>query len=425
MSDVWDQEADVPYSELGKRFFAKEGRQEMIPFLGAGVSVSARTTTSWPNPPGFPDAPTMEAICALVQLPPDATAARPFLEYAIRAALWMREIEPSQPTAPIASRLEAETYPPFAYELSLFLSELAAYSQFQDRPLSCLRSRSLLSDPNSANATESMVRMLKLLAEVTGLAQTADPLASIAEFHEYKTERKSLRESLAEVFRNKVTPTPTHQLIARAAKYHLTRPFAEDYLIITTNYDALMEKALDAEEVPYAVITVDRTERHAHAHFAGLSPREHQALTQRNPAVPARQMQLNKGARTLAIVFKMHGCLNPELNAPDGIVITETDYVNFVSHLEEVLPAVVGALLPTKRLLFLGYSFSDWNVRSIYESIARRSDERVRDYAVTRMLSKFERLYFHQRNIGLILQDLGAFTARLSSFDPALAGVQA
>jgi hypothetical protein len=78
----------------------------------------------------------------------------------------------------------------------------------------------------------------------------------------------------------------------------------------------------------------------------------------------------------------------------------------------------VGTLVPGKRLLFLGYSFSDWNVRSIYETLTRRTPTDAKDYAVTYRLSKFERLYFEKKNIGLILQDLARFTKRLSDFGP-------
>jgi hypothetical protein len=419
MSEVWENDDDVPYQELGRRLFAPTGRQEMIPFLGAGASVSARVPEPAPNPPGFPDEAKMQSIFSILGMDGSSKMARANLEYAIRAVLWMQTLEASAPERSLIDSLAANTYPPFAYELSLLFSELASYTQFQDRPLSTLRKRRLLPDEAGAPAQPSLVRMFRLLAEVTGVGQSSDPLASIAEYHQYKTDRQSVRDELRRVFSNKVTPTPTHELVARAAKHHLLQDYAEDYLIITTNYDVLMEKALEAQGVPYAVITVDRSERRAHAHFVGMNDKEAAVLKTRNPPLPARQFSLNKGGRALVVLFKMHGCLNPTLDVPDGIVITEADYVDFISHLDDVLPAAVGTLLPAKRLLFLGYSFSDWNVRSIYESIARRADEQVKDYAVTLSLSRFEKMYFQQRNIGLILKDLGSFTARLSELAPS------
>jgi hypothetical protein len=429
LADIWDKEEDVPYTEIATRLFAQEGRQEMIPFLGAGVSVSARTGSTPPAEPGFPSDATMGSIFELLQIPKESMLVRAFLEYAVRAAMWMQQLEPTVPKGPIVSALKGETYPPYAWELSVLLSERASYTQFQDRPMSYLKARNLLPEQSANGATDSLVRMFKVFAEVTGLTQSTDPLTSIAEFHQYKTDRDSLRTLLADVFKNKVNPTKTHELVARAAKRHLANEFAEDYLIITTNYDALMEKALDAEKVPYVVITVDR-KRRAHAFFSGLEQRELDTLKKRNPPVPARQFVLNRVARTLAIVFKMHGCLNPAFDSPDGIIITEADYVSFISNLEDAVPAAVGALLPNKRLLFLGYSFSDWNIRSVYESMVGRANttsskdenESVRDYAVTRMLSRFEQLYFKQRNIGVILQDLGSFTSRISSLEASVAG---
>jgi hypothetical protein len=421
VSDTWDKPSDIPYAEIAGRLFATTGRQEMVPFLGAGVSVSAREGGPRPEAPGFPDAGTMSAVCNLLGLPETASEARTFLEYAVRTALWMHAMrgatDVKAPQGPISNRLRDENYPPYAWELSQLLSERAAYTLFQDRPLDCLRERTLLPE-NRVAGVPRLVDMVKLLAEVTGVGNSCDPLASIAEFLEHKTERDSLLSALAEVFANKRVPTPTHELVARAAKHHFSQKYPEDYLVITTNYDALMEKAFDAQNLPYVVITVDRQERKAHARFANVPEDELKALRERNPPVGARGFQLNKGPRSWVILFKMHGCLNPDFSAPDGVVITEADYVNFISHLEESLPAVVGALLPGKRLLFLGYSFGDWNVRSVYESIARRANERIRDYAVTKSLSRFEQLYFKERNIGLVLQDLKAFTAGLAELAP-------
>jgi hypothetical protein len=113
----------------------------------------------------------------------------------------------------------------------------------------------------------------------------------------------------------------------------------------------------------------------------------------------------------MAIVYKLHGCLHPDRREnDDGLIISENDYVQFISDLRDIIPAHVGNLLGAKRLLLLGYSFSDWNVRSLYERIKKRADAgRAGDYAVTRSLSTFEQSYFAQQDIIVVKTDLTTF----------------
>jgi SIR2-like domain len=123
-------------------------------------------------------------------------------------------------------------------------------------------------------------------------------------------------------------------------------------------------------------------------------------LAKRNEARAPEWATLKKN-RSLAVVYKMHGCLYKELKEQDdGLVVTDADYVDFISQLDKIIPAHVGGLLGTRQILFLGYSFSDWNVRSVYErAISRRGRAKDRDYAVTRSLSQFEQVYFKNRDL--------------------------
>ncbi len=64
--------------------------------------------------------------------------------------------------------------------------------------------------------------------------------------------------ALHEIFLGKRCPTPTDELIARAARWYLGHTQTSgDYLVITTNYDRLIELAFDAAGVPYCVLAVD------------------------------------------------------------------------------------------------------------------------------------------------------------------------
>ena len=111
----------------------------------------------------------------------------------------------------------------------------------------------------------AMLDMLRTLATLAGVAPA--PLALISAYFEEVRRRRTLIDDLGGIFANKTTPTQTHHLVARAARWHLGERARKDqrpvrggkghYLIVTTNYDCLMEHALD---VPYVVLSMSHTD---------------------------------------------------------------------------------------------------------------------------------------------------------------------
>lgn len=416
MSEIWDEERKINYGDIGALLFAsRKGRQQMIPFLGSGVSVSDRPAPAPPMPAEFPSEETMATVCGLLGL---SGQARIYLEYAVRTAILMQAWQAQNGRFPsrdaFAQQLRDAAYPPFAWELAEYFSLQSAYTSLEERPLRTLKQKRLLPDPLLADH-ERLLEVVKLMASVTEVTSATDPLPSIAEYYQFKSERDRLCERLGTLFANYTTPTETHRLIADAARLHLKSSIKDDYLIVTTNYDALMERAFDEmpEKIPYVVVT-GRKDRRVHVKFRNLDAETIRELEELNDVAnpkPPASFHLKTSGIQFAIIYKMHGCLNPDVGAPDGIVITEADYVSFISNINEMVPAQVGQMFANTRLLFLGYSFSDWNVRSIYETLTRRSGDHVRDYAVTKSLSRFEQTYFEKRNVVLVLQSLKDFTS--------------
>ncbi len=70
------------------------------------------------------------------------------------------------------------------------------------------------------------------------------------------------------------------------------------------------------------------------------------------------------------LVFHLHGCAN----IPESMVLTEDDYLEFLSSLKDrrdLLPHAVTKALAGNTLLFIGYQLADWNFRIILRSLAR------------------------------------------------------
>jgi hypothetical protein len=67
-----------------------------------------------------------------------------------------------------------------------------------------------------------------------------------------------------------------------------------------------------------------------------------------------------------------------------------------------------------KSFLFLGYSFSDWNIRGIHRNLmASRPDRGAADYAVVLRINPFERRFFDQYGIHVLQTDLDRFSVKL------------
>jgi tetratricopeptide (TPR) repeat protein len=106
-------------------------------------------------------------------------------------------------------------------------------------------------------------------------------------------------------------------------------------LFFTTNYDELLERALEARgEHPDTIVD--------NRHVALLND------------------------LTATTVVKMHGCVT----LPDTIVLAREDYERYAERHTAII-TYLQALLATRTFLFVGFSFADPNFRAIHDAIGR------------------------------------------------------
>ena len=164
-------------------------------------------------------------------------------------------------------------------------------------------------------------------------------LAKVSSFYEMRVGRPALYDELRGMLATgqRPEPGPLHRFIAsatgRAAK-----------LIMTTNYDTLIEQALAAQGVPYDMLVypTDATGENANA-----------ALW-----IPHGGVRC-KAANALAIgfenvvVYKMHGSLGTAAEW-DGFVITEDNYMEFLARViaRTAIPTAILDYLPKHRCSF-------------------------------------------------------------------------
>jgi hypothetical protein len=434
MYNLW-QKDEIPYQEQANRLFNlrawrqnKTEQQQLIPFLGAGVSISCR---QWPQAKA--DVPDLGNIDKLVQeLGLTQQAATTFFRIAVFLALRLEAADKDNVDVndeQLLDYLVGEKYPPSAGELARLFSHLSPYTSFNQIAKSVKSSL----PPGVVDVSDAeLVRILKLLARITRIANPPDALTSITGYFENKNGRDSLWQNLQLIISDKKEVTTTHRLLAAAAKQYLSRPDVHgDYLILTTNYDCLMEDALDEAEVPYVVLATRRSDQKVVVRFSKTIGNA-AALSQQNSGVAyAKQFKFeDRPSESLVLIFKLHGCLYSELtDKDDGLVISDNDYIDYISQMnsnEGRIPPDVNTLMQDKPFLFLGYSLSDWNVRSVFQSLRKKrgADFRGQDYSVMAYSGDYERLFFQTNEVAILETDLNTYCAGIIDVIKKLGGDQ-
>ncbi len=253
-------------------------------------------------------------------------------------------------------------------------------------------------DPRAPKFLPSGVDLSRFLADESGFPSedNRDRLAEVASYYEAFATRATLRAQLRHVLDS--------EAIGDAAIPSLYRLLAEvpaHLLIVTTNYDAQLERAFRAAKRPYDLV-VYPADRKDLANAVLWWP--HDADEPKTPAPNELDIDLT----TTTVIFKMHGSIMPETDAWDSFVITEEDYVEFLSRVsnKSAIPSLFSAYFHDRSLLFVGYSLRDWNVRTILRSLsryfARRAagdDDEIPSWAIEEAFSDLEMKLWQKRGV--------------------------
>ncbi|MFZ1415281.1 MAG: SIR2 family protein, partial [Defluviicoccus sp.] len=271
--------------------------------------------------------------------------------------------------------------PPPGAELSEALAVLAGYSG-EDDP-----------DDYPCRVTTCCKRSKRFLQLIQKQRQDLPRIASIVEH--VKGDWEALKDCLIEQFSRSFTLNNLYLLLAEIAKKrHL--------LIITTNYDDMLERAFDQETVPYHWVST----------FLGV-PDKPINIRYRCPgsdtisAITPSKLDIDLDANS--IIYKIHGSIDRTHLQEHSFLITEENYVTFLKEFRKrVVPPRIGRMLEQKSFLFLGYSLRDWNFRVMLESIRQH---RFEHWAVLRNISEIDKALWRKKGIKPFDLDLNDFVS--------------
>ncbi len=173
-------------------------------------------------------------------------------------------------------------------------------------------------------------------------------------------------------------------------------------LIVTTNYDELLERALEEAGEPFDVVRylANGPDRGRFVH----EPSDSDPDKERGPHVirtPRKYGAVSPEIRT--VVLKIHGGLDRRDAAHDSFVITEDDYIDYLTRTSpnELIPAKLLAKLLNSHFLFLGYAMRDWNLRVLLHRIWTLRDLTWESWAVQRTVEAFDKKMWAMQRVEL------------------------
>jgi hypothetical protein len=223
-------------------------------------------------------------------------------------------------------------------------------------------------------------------------------LAKVAQYFGVVGGRNPLLDDLHSIFDHDYPITSLHSFLAEIPK---------PLLIVTTNYDDLIERAFEGRRYDVVVQTTERE-------FGD------QLLWWPHGETQPRRVNPNKldiDLKEVTVVYKIHGAVDRRDRARDQYVITEDDYIKFLSRMtrNKAIPAIFAEPFQTRHFLFLGYSLGDWNLRVVLNGMERDLRQRgyITSWAIQLNPSLLEQRLWQQREVDMYNMMLEDFVTKL------------
>jgi hypothetical protein len=239
-------------------------------------------------------------------------------------------------------------------------------------------------------------------------------LARISQYGDLKEGTGALYEELRALFGREFPPTKVHQFLAAlpSAELDPSRPENRNMLIVTTNYDDLMERALEPVRSCDVVFydPDDKPSRFWHKKPDGTTTKISDPIDYKYRFFDERP-----------VVLKIHGTVDRSNQGREGFVITEDHYIEYLAEeaLEKLLPKDFLTKLRNNHLLFLGYSLRDWNLRVFLRRLKRIPKQAYKAWAVLPYADAVEEQFWARQEVGIIKVTLKTY---IESLEEELAG---
>jgi hypothetical protein len=245
-------------------------------------------------------------------------------------------------------------------------------------------------------------------------------LARVSQYVAVMAGSGPLYEELHDVLDSDFQPTPLHHFLAGLPRRLREKGFSQPHqLIVTTNYDDVLERAFKAADEPVDVASyvADGEQRGKFLHW---QPDGSAAVIDR----PNEYRALSLDERS--VILKIHGAVDRANRDRDSYVITEDHYIDYLTRTDvsTLIPVKLAAKLRKSHFLFLGYGLRDWNLRVILHRIWGEQKLKYRSWAIQLNPQHIDREFWRQRDVDIIDSRLEQCVSELDARIGALPPIQ-
>jgi hypothetical protein len=226
-----------------------------------------------------------------------------------------------------------------------------------------------------------------------------------------------LYDELHTIFDADYPLTPLHQFFAGLPATLRAKGYRSCYqLIVTTNYDDVLERAFKAVGEPYELVSyiADGEGRGKFLHWPADGG-EAQLIER-----PNEYRGLSLDQRT--VILKIHGAVDRTNPERDSYVITEDHYIDYLARMDlsNLVPVTLAAKLRKSHSLFMGYSLRDYNLRVVLRRIWGEQKFSYKSWAIQLNPSQYEQESWRTRDVDILNVRLEEYIAGLTQSVQAL-----
>ncbi len=248
------------------------------------------------------------------------------------------------------------------------------------------------------------------------IGEVAD-LARVAQYFHGVTGPAGLNDELHGIFSKSYAPSSLHYYLAE---------FPTNLLIVTTNYDDLLECAFKERRRAFDLVVYNTASQtfslryHDQNDLFEVEPEDVRFASPHTPNTDGPPHQdaperSNLDLSKASVIYKMHGTTYPADPEHDSYVITEDDYVDFLARMasKTAIPSSFAESFRRSHFLFLGYGLRDWNLRVILHKIWKDWPRRYASWAIQYKTSRLEREFWHKRDLMIYEMTIDEFLKNL------------
>ena len=207
-----------------------------------------------------------------------------------------------------------------------------------------------------------------------------------------------LYDELHSVFDADYPPTSLHEFVAKLPALFRERGRPPRYqLIVTTNYDDMLERAFRAAGEPIDLVVYVAEGEHRGKFWHWPPDGEVQLIEKPNEY---RGVSLDQRP----VILKIHGAVDRVNAERDSFVITEDHYIDYLTRtdISNLVPVTLAAKLRKSHFLFLGYSLRDWNLRVILHRIWGEQKLSYKSWAIQLNPGAIDQEFWRKRGVDII-----------------------